>query len=444
MFRKPKKTPVALRRGAAGGGGGPARDDDDAGDAGDAGGRIVVSAKKRRRLAQSSDDEDDEVGDDYNNNKNDDDKEAGGTIMTTSVLLERIRQEQQAMSSSSSSSSSKSKVKQGSVAATTINDKQKKFTMHEYKTASTGNGATKMTPGDMATRIAEYHPSSSNDNTERRSSSASAVGKSNVDDNDNDNHSSSTTTITQAAINTNKQISSFSHNIPRSKFLAGPLRATTFVRTTARFDYQPDICKDYKDTGYCGFGDTCIYLHDRGDTKSGWEMEREYEEMKKVELNQRSKEMDMFMNSMMNGRGNNSSGGGGDDDEGGKGGYNTNDNTTFDNNNDNDKDTIIIDDGIPYACHICRKSFTNPIITSCGHYFDEGCLLAVLRGGSTTSSTVDSSSSGVVVAVATTACPICNKDTHGVMNYPTKLLAKKRRLVGRDGSWEEYMEKQRR
>lgn len=33
---------------------------------------------------------------------------------------------------------------------------------------------------------------------------------------------------------------------------AGPLRASTNVRMTVRFDYQPDICKDYKETGYCG------------------------------------------------------------------------------------------------------------------------------------------------------------------------------------------------
>ena len=37
----------------------------------------------------------------------------------------------------------------------------------------------------------------------------------------------------------------------------GPLRAPAFVRTTARFDYQPDICKDYKETGFCGYGDQC-------------------------------------------------------------------------------------------------------------------------------------------------------------------------------------------
>jgi hypothetical protein len=41
-----------------------------------------------------------------------------------------------------------------------------------------------------------------------------------------------------------------------------------------RFDYQPDICKDYKETGFCSYGDSCKFLHDRGDYKSGWELER--------------------------------------------------------------------------------------------------------------------------------------------------------------------------
>ena len=32
------------------------------------------------------------------------------------------------------------------------------------------------------------------------------------------------------------------------------MRAPTNVRSTLRIDYQPDVCKDYKDTGYCGYG----------------------------------------------------------------------------------------------------------------------------------------------------------------------------------------------
>jgi RING finger protein 113A len=54
----------------------------------------------------------------------------------------------------------------------------------------------------------------------------------------------------------------------------GPLRASSNVRMTVRFDYQPDICKDYKETGFCGYGDACKFIHDRSDYKSGWELER--------------------------------------------------------------------------------------------------------------------------------------------------------------------------
>lgn len=34
----------------------------------------------------------------------------------------------------------------------------------------------------------------------------------------------------------------------------GPIRAPEHLRATVRWDYQPDICKDYKETGFCGFG----------------------------------------------------------------------------------------------------------------------------------------------------------------------------------------------
>ena len=54
----------------------------------------------------------------------------------------------------------------------------------------------------------------------------------------------------------------------------GPLRASVHMRQTAIFDYKPDICKDYKETGYCGYGDSCKFIHDRSDYKSGWELDR--------------------------------------------------------------------------------------------------------------------------------------------------------------------------
>ena len=57
-----------------------------------------------------------------------------------------------------------------------------------------------------------------------------------------------------------------SSGIARAK---GPMRAPSNLRATVRWDYQPDICKDYKETGYCGFGDSCKFMHDRSDYKHG-------------------------------------------------------------------------------------------------------------------------------------------------------------------------------
>lgn len=121
----------------------------------------------------------------------------------------------------------------------------------------------------------------------------------------------------------------------------GPLRASAHIRVSARFDYQPDICKDYKETGYCGFGDSCKFMHDRGDYKSGWQMEREWDEAEKI------RKMNLAM------------GVDNDDDEHGGGGV------------DNEDE----DDPLPFACFICRQSFVDPVATKCKHYFCEHCAL---------------------------------------------------------------------
>ncbi|KAJ3621768.1 hypothetical protein Zmor_004529 [Zophobas morio] len=55
------------------------------------------------------------------------------------------------------------------------------------------------------------------------------------------------------------------------------MAGSTNIRATIRWDYAPDVCKDYKETGYCGFGDTCKFMHDRGDYKMGWQLDKEYD-----------------------------------------------------------------------------------------------------------------------------------------------------------------------
>lgn len=234
---------------------------------------------------------------------------------------------------------------------------------------------------DLATRTAEFHPK---DTANQHSKNPSNTG-------DND-----TTTTDKDGV----KLYTGDHK-PRNKFLAGPLKAPTFVRTTSRFDYEPNICKDYKDTGFCGFGDSCIYLHDRGDRKSGWQLDMEWEEKRKKRQEEKEQELTKFLKSA-------SEGGvcvAVEDDEkraGGGGG-----------------------DGLPFACHLCREAFKEPIVTNCGHYFCEACILKEVREQKSQGGTAN-------------PCPICNKDTGGVFNYPTKLENKKKKVVGRGASWEEY------
>ncbi|AWP19302.1 RING finger protein 113A [Scophthalmus maximus] len=111
----------------------------------------------------------------------------------------------------------------------------------------------------------------------------------------------------------------------------GPIRAPDHLRATVRWDYQPDICKDYKETGFCGFGDSCKFLHDRSDYKHGWQIERELEE----------------------------------------GRYGANDEENYEVSSD--------EEDMPFKCFICRESFKNPIITKCRHYFCETCALQHYR-----------------------------------------------------------------
>jgi RING finger protein 113A len=162
----------------------------------------------------------------------------------------------------------------------------------------------------------------------------------------------------------------------------GPLRANTFVRTTSRFDYQPDVCKDYKDTGSCGFGDTCIFLHDRGDYSKGWEIENEWESKQREKKEKDAKAMKGMMDNFNSGgnKPSSSASSAGDDE------------------------STIAKDDIPFACFLCRGPFTDPITTTCSHYFCEACIIASYKEDKT--------------------CPICKKDLGGVFNFPEKLMKK--------------------
>ncbi|GAB2231137.1 hypothetical protein Drorol1_Dr00027425 [Drosera rotundifolia] len=76
-------------------------------------------------------------------------------------------------------------------------------------------------------------------------------------------------------------------------------------------------------------------MHDRGDYKSGWQMEKEWDKAEK------SRKRNLAM-------------GVGDGDDAGAG-----------NDDDDDEDTL------PFACFICRNPFVDPVVTKCKHYFFE-------------------------------------------------------------------------
>lgn len=110
-----------------------------------------------------------------------------------------------------------------------------------------------------------------------------------------------------------------------SRIRAGPLRGSTNIRLSTRFDYQPDICKDYKETGFCGYGDSCKFMHDRGDYKTGWQLDKEWEEKQKAGA--------------------------------------LDPNRFLITSDDEEEEAESEDDDLPFACVMCRKDFKEPVIT---------------------------------------------------------------------------------
>lgn len=156
----------------------------------------------------------------------------------------------------------------------------------------------------------------------------------------------------------------------------GPIKAPTNIRTITVTDFAPDVCKDYKQTGFCGFGDSCKYLHARENYKHGWQLDKEWETVTKGKK---------IIGKTVSSRNKT-----GEDDVG-----------------SDDNDAIL--EGIPFACIICKKPYTNPIVTKCGHYFCESCALQRYR--------------------KTPSCAACGAGTGGVLNGAKnlrKLLDKKR------------------
>ena len=157
----------------------------------------------------------------------------------------------------------------------------------------------------------------------------------------------------------------------------GPLKAPTNIRTITITDFAPDVCKDYKQTGFCGFGDSCKFLHAREDYKQGWALDRDWE------ISTKGKKQEGKIVSSAN-RGEIPDG-------------------------EEDEEEAKLLEKIPFACIICKEPYKSPIITKCSHYFCEACALKRYRKNPN--------------------CAACGAGTGGVFNTAKnlkKLLDKKK------------------
>ncbi|KAK4546576.1 hypothetical protein LTR36_001793 [Oleoguttula mirabilis] len=152
----------------------------------------------------------------------------------------------------------------------------------------------------------------------------------------------------------------------------GPVKAPTNVRTITTTDFAPDVCKDYKQTGFCGYGDSCKFLHAREDYKQGWQLDKEWEKVA-----------------------------GKDKKPGAKG--------TADTEEDAEEKLL---ESIPFKCVLCKEDYKRPVVTRCGHYFCEKCAMTRY------------------MKEKKKGCAQCGADTHGTFNVAKKLndlLEKKRK-----------------
>ena len=171
----------------------------------------------------------------------------------------------------------------------------------------------------------------------------------------------------------------------------GPIKAATNIRTITVTDFAPDVCKDYKKTGFCGFGDNCKYLHMREDYKHGWQLDSEWDKVSKGKKKGAASGTVVASADRADRPANNA-----------------------DNDDYDDAADEAMLEKIPFACIICQGPYKEPIVTRCGHYFCLPCALQRYRKDP--------------------SCAACGAGTSGVFNTAkilNKLLERKRERQAR-------------
>ncbi|KAI4115748.1 MAG: hypothetical protein LQ345_003718 [Seirophora villosa] len=118
------------------------------------------------------------------------------------------------------------------------------------------------------------------------------------------------------------------------------------VRAITVTDFAPDVCKDYKQTGFCGFGDGCKFLHAREDYKQGWELDKEWEKAGPSSSSRRSKPQTSLSQRYHHQQKNP-----------------TEDNNSEEQEQENEETEDAMLEGIPFACILCRNPYTDPVVT---------------------------------------------------------------------------------
>lgn len=172
-------------------------------------------------------------------------------------------------------------------------------------------------------------------------------------------------------------------NEKSSKFYAtvGPVRSFNTIKHTNTIDYNPSRCKDFFEAGYCVFGNSCIFIHDRNDYKFGWEEERDWEQKQKRKMERRQRRLEAAEE--------------GREDEVSL--------STEDEEVDANEEPAKYGHIDP-KCTICGGQYVNPTLIDCGHVFCDRCAQQQY--------------------MSTGKCSKCGKKNQGIFNSGAKILEK--------------------